>query len=381
MKLRTIKDLTIRQLRNKKVLLRLDLNVPIEDGVVVESYRIDRSLPTINFLVKKGAKVIIVSHLGDDGQKSLEPVAKYLNKKIRVKFCPNHDADDLIKTMYPGSVLLLENLRLDPGEKENADAFANKLASLADLYVNDAFSVCHRSHASIVGVTKFLPSFAGLSLEQEVASLEKFFKPKHPFVLIIGGVKFSTKVPLVRKFLPLTDQVFVGGAIAHTFLRARGYKIGKSLYETVPGIAHYARSRKVVLPVDMTVETKNGLAVRRCNEIKKEDIIVDIGPDSITKIEEAITKAKFVLWNGPLGNFERGYSKATLDVMRALAVTKAYTVIGGGDTVSAVSHLKLEKKISFVSTGGGAMLEFLSSGGKLPGIEALKKNRKKISIN
>ncbi|MEI6494525.1 MAG: phosphoglycerate kinase [bacterium] len=378
MKLRTIKDLTISQLRNKRVLLRLDLNVPIEEGSIVEPYRIDRSLPTISLLAKKGAKVIIISHLGDDGKQSLEPVAKYLNKKLRTKFHHNLDAEEAISKMHPGDVLLLENLRRDPGEKKNDEIFSKKLAGLADLYVNDAFSACHRTHASIVGVAKLLPSYAGLLLEQEIENLEKFFKPLHPFVLILGGVKFSTKVPMVDKFLHSADRIFVGGAIAHTFLRAKGYEIGKSLYEMVPGITRYAHSRKVILPIDMAVEGKKGLAVEKYNEVKKSDVIVDIGPDSMEQIEEAIAGAKFVLWNGPLGNFEKGYSKATLDVMRALAKTKAFAVIGGGDTVSAVSHLNLENKISFVSTGGGAMLEFLASGGKLPGIEAIRRSRKVI---
>jgi phosphoglycerate kinase len=341
--MRSIKQ--IKNLKGKTVLLRVDFNVPIKGGKVEDDFRIIKALPTINFLIKKGAKIILITHLGKDGTASLQPVIK--------RFFA-------ISKIAPGKVTFFENIRKFPGEMKNDPALAKKLSALGDIYVNDAFSVSHREHTSVVALPKYLPSYAGFQLEEEVENLSHAFKKtKHPFLFILGGAKFSTKMPLLKKYLKLADYVFVGGALANDFLKAKGYDVGKSLVgEDSYGIRELLKNKKLILPVDF---------------VKKDGAIIDIGKNSIKDLESYIKKAKFILWNGPLGRYEDGGAEATKKILKLVAGSKAETIIGGGDTVALISKMNPpaggEKKFSFVSTGGGATLDFLANG-TLPGIKA-----------
>lgn len=349
--MRSIKIL--KNLKGKTALVRVDFNVPIKNGRVLDDFRIKKTLPTIKFLQKKGAKIILISHLGEDGKKSLKPVANYLKKFVKK------------------DIVLLENIRRYDGEIKNDLNFAKKLARLGDFYVNEAFSVSHRQHASIVGVPKYLPSYAGFQLEEEIKNLSVVFKkPKHPFLFILGGAKFSTKMPLIKKYLKLADNVFVGGALLNDFLKAKGYEIGKSLVDNTKGIKEILKNKKLILPIDVVVKNGNKLISRKANEVKKNEIILDVGNNSIKIIEPYIKKSKLILFNGPLGKYEDGNDRATKKVLKLVARSKAESIIGGGDTVSLVSKMKMENKFSFVSTGGGATLDFLAHG-TLPGIKAL----------
>ena len=375
---KTIERLSKKDLFGKKVLLRLDFNVPIENGEVKETFRIDSSLPTINYLVERGAIVMILAHLGS-AQASLAPVAKYLNTKIRTTFIGSVQEFRFLSEAGAGDVFLLENLRHDPREEKGEISFAKELASLGDVYVDDAFSVAHRSHASIIGLPKLLPSYFGLLFVREVEKLSQAFKASKPFVLIIGGAKFETKVPLIKKFLLKADDVFIGGAIANSFLKQQGFLVGDSLVDDkVKGLASLLKFKKIHVPVDVAGENKGTIFAKAPADVRAGDVILDVGPETVVELKEAISRAKFVLWNGPLGNFERGFARATLDVAQALAGSDAFSIVGGGDTVAAISHLGLSEKIGFVSTGGGAMLDFLSSG-TLPGIKAVLGSRKKLS--
>ena len=351
---------SIRQLKNikgKRVLVRVDFNVPIKNGKILDTSRIDKAMPTLKYLIKKGARLILISHLGENGKQSLKPVADYLKKFIKK------------------DITLLENIRRFSGEMKNDSKFAKQLASLGDLYVNEAFSVSHRAHASIVGPPKYLPSYAGLQLEKEIKNLEAAFKkPKHPFLFILGGAKFSTKIPLIKKFLgrasmdgarhdsaESADAVFVGGALMNNFFKEAGVDIGKSVYEKKNfGLKKLSKNPKIILPPDVIVY---------------QNSFVDVGPYSVKLLEELIKKSKFILMNGPLGNYEKGFGKATEKILKAIIKSRAKVIIGGGDTVSLLSNLEPRtynlKPNLFVSTGGGAMLEFLEKG-TLPGIEALR---------
>lgn len=332
----------IKNLKDKTVLLRVDFNVPIKDGKVEDDFRITKALPTINFLIKKGARIILITHLGKDGTASLKPVKKRF-------FAISKISED--------RVTFFENIRKFPGEIKNDQIFAKKLSTMGDIYVNDAFSVSHRKHASVVGLPKYLPSFAGLQLQEEVENLSHAFKKtKHPFLFILGGAKFSTKMPLIKKYLKLADQVFVGGALANDFLKAKGYEVGQSLTsDTNFGIKELLKNKKLILPTDF---------------IKRDGVILDIGKESVESLASLIKKSKLILWNGPLGKYEDGGAGATKKILKLVADSKAETIIGGGDTVALISKMKMEKNFSFVSTGGGATLDFLASG-TLPGIKVL----------
>ncbi|MCR4284238.1 MAG: phosphoglycerate kinase [Parcubacteria group bacterium] len=361
MKLPSIKQ--AKNLKGKKVLLRGDLNVFIEDGEVKGDFRIKQILPTIRFLKKNGAKVIILSHVTKGRAAGLLPVAEYINSYFKVDFSREvlgSETREKINNMKNGGVLLLENLRSDDREKNNDTAFAKELASLGDIYVNDAFSVSHRKHASIVGLPKFLPSYSGLLMDEEVSNLSKAFKSKHPFLLILGGVKFESKLGVLKRFIKTADKIFIGGALANVFLKEKGIDIGKSIYDKDVDIKKFVKSKKIVIPKDMLTES---------------GINWDIGTDAIKELKEIISKSKFVIWSGPLGNFEGGYKNGTTEIAKAIAKSKAISIVGGGDTISAIKKLNILNKFSFVSTGGGAMLAFLSEG-TLPGIEALKKKKK-----
>jgi phosphoglycerate kinase len=276
-----------------------------------------------------------------------------------------------VKALEPGGVLLLENLRRDAGEMNNDPAFAKTLASYADYFVQDAFDVCHRMHTSLVGVPKILPSYAGLLLEREVEHLTKALSPVSPSLVIFGGAKFATKIPALHALLPLYDRVFVGGAVLHDLLLARGYEIGKSLSShNKDAFQEMKDNPKIVIPEDVVVVGHEGRAVRKVDEVLKDDVILDAGPRTLLTLSKDVLAAKAVLWNGPLGNYERGFDAGDKTILSALVKSRAFSIVGGGDTVASIEHMDLENKLSFVSTGGGAMLEFLAKR-TLPGIAAL----------
>jgi phosphoglycerate kinase len=370
--MRSIKQ--IKNLKGKNVLLRVDFNVPIKNGKVEDNFRILKSLPTIKLLQKKGAKIILITHLGKGGD-TLLPIAKVLNKFVKNKFIDEvvgSKVDKAVKEMKNGEVILLQNLRNDKGEQKCDKFFAEQLAKLASIYINESFSVDHREDASIVLLPKLLPCYAGLQLEQEVKNLSHAFKnTKHPFLFILGGAKFSTKIPLIKKYLKLADCVFVGGALSDDFLEAEGFEIGQSLVDEANyGISEIIKNKKLVFPDDVVVKKGNKFINKKVNNIEKDETIIDIGDESVKKIELLIKKSKFILWNGPLGKYEDGGAKATKKILKLVASSKAESIIGGGDTVALISKMKMDKKFSFVSTGGGATLDFLVNG-TLPGIKAL----------
>lgn len=348
----------VKNLKNKKVLLRVDYNVPIKDGKVEDDFRIKKSVPTILYLLGKGANIHILMHLGDDGLADISPVVDHFFKI----------------TKFPkDKISFSKNIRSFPGEMENDKIFAKELTVDFDLYVNEAFSVSHRNHASIVGIPKFLPAYMGLQFEAEIKNLSLAFKkPKHPFLFILGGVKFSTKLPLVKKFLASANYVFIGGALLNEFLESSGLPVGKSITDknfSVP--KNILKNKKILLPTDVLVENDGVLQNKKIEEINDGDTIVDIGKESTLLLEEKLKQTKFVLWNGPLGKYEDGGDKATRQILKTIAKQKISSIIGGGDTVELVNELKLEDKFTFVSTGGGATLEFLAKG-TLSGIKALK---------
>lgn len=367
--MKNIKQLSVKQLAGKIAIVRVDFNVPFKAGKIVETFRIDQAWPTVDYLLDKGAKVLLISHLGDENQ-SLEPVAKFLNRHRPTKFAP--DFKTARELLSKNNLVLLENLRLWPGEKNNDKLFARELADLVDLYVNDAFSVSHRAHASVVGLPKFLPSYAGLRLVAEIKNLERVVRPKLPLLVILGGAKFKTKIPLLKK-LSKADKIFLGGALANSFFKAQGLEVGQSVVDSdLDYIKPFLKKKNVVLPLDVLIKTeKNKNLVKQPMEVRKDEAVFDVGSETLKEIAAAAKKARTILWNGPLGWFEKGYTKGTLETAKILASTKAFTVVGGGDTLAAIKKLKLEDKFGFVSTGGGAMLDYIASGGKLAGIKVL----------
>lgn len=373
--MKSIKDL--KNLSGKKVILRADFNVPIENGKIVDDFRIKKVVPTISFLQKKGARVVIISHLGDEGKESLLPVAQRLKKYIKeVDFVGtpifSDETENKINSMKKGEIVLLENLRRESGEKKNSPSFARALSRYGEIYINDAFSVSHREHASVVGITKYLPGYAGLQLETEVENLSKVFNPAHPFLFILGGAKFETKIPLIKKFLRSADSIFIGGAIANDFFKAKGCEVGASLVGNSNfQIPVFIKSKNLILPVDVEVTKNSKNRFTDPSEVQPDECIVDVGPKTIEKLKELVNKAEFILWNGPLGKYENGFGGGTEELLKIISKSKAMSVIGGGDTTALISKLKIESKIGFVSTGGGATLDFLSKG-SLPGIRVLK---------
>ncbi|OGI64356.1 phosphoglycerate kinase [Candidatus Nomurabacteria bacterium RIFCSPLOWO2_01_FULL_41_21] len=350
---------SLKNLKGKRVIVRVDFNVPIKGGKVEDDFKIKKTLPTINFLLKKGVKkIVLITHLGRDGSASLEPVIKrFFN----------------ISKISKEKVEFFKNIRKFSGEEKNDLVFAKKLAGLGDIYVNDAFPVSHRAHASVVGIPKYLPSYAGLQLEEEIKNLSLVFKKtKHPFLFILGGAKFSTKMPLIQKYLKIADFIFIGGALANDFLKAGGYEVGKSLTDGKDyGIKKIVNNKKIILPVDVVVKKGKKFLNKKVDEVKGDEIILDVGKNSVKILNEYVKKSKLILWNGPLGKYEASGSKATKEVLKAVAKSKAVSIIGGGDTVSLISLLKMEKKFTFVSTGGGATLDFLAKG-TLPALKALQ---------
>jgi phosphoglycerate kinase len=392
LKKQTIEDVT---LRGKRVLIRADFNVPLDDALqITDDTRIRSTLPTINRAVDEGARVILCSHLGrpkgpSDTKFSLAPVAKRLQRLLgkEVAFAPDcigSVAEALVAKMKPGDVLLLENLRFHAGEEKNDVAFSKSLAALADVYINDAFGAAHRAHASIVGVAKFVPvSAAGYLLKKEIEYLEgAVANPMRPFVAILGGAKVSGKIGVIENLGKRVDKVIIGGGMAFTFIKAMGMEIGSSLVEDnmldfARGIQEHAMSRgvKFYLPVDCVVAASREPGAETklvpVQEIPKGWCGLDIGPASVKLFSEAVQNAKTILWNGPMGMFETdAYSRGTFSLAHAVSNAYALTIVGGGDTALAVHRAGESESMSFISTGGGAALELLE-GKELPGLAAL----------
>ncbi len=361
--------------KGKYVLVRADFNVPLKGNKILDDMRIRAALPTISYLSKKGARVILISHIGRDPQDSLKPVALALRKHIPVTFVPEIIGDKVTAArdaMKNGDVILLENLRSNEGEKAGDKAFAKQLAALGDFYVNEAFPVSHREDASIVLLPKLLPSFAGLQLEREVKELSQALSPKHPFLFIQGGAKAETKIPLLQRYIKEADDVFIGGELANDFFKAEGIDIGASKVDAhIPSLKKLMKNPKLIIP-DTVVVARDGKKVTvSLQDVRESEAIYDIGLPSVDGLAALIKKAKLIVWNGPMGWYENGYTKGTEEVLKLLVAAKAETIIGGGDTAVLVEKKKMNDKFTFVSTGGGATLEFLAKG-TLPGIKALK---------
>ncbi len=362
-------------LKGKFVLLRSSLNIPIVDGKVRNTFRLKRSLPTLRYLHEQGAKTIIVSHIGRKPEDTLKPVFDELEKYLPVHWGGSISTAGFYERralMSDGDILLAENLRQNMGEEENDEAFIAKLAELGEVYVNDAFAEAHREHASIFGVAKLLPAFAGLTLGEEVAELKKVMNPRHPSLFILGGSKFETKMPLVEKYLKEYDHVFIGGALANDLFKATGFEVGKSMVSDVSLVgASFLDSKKLILPIDVIVDGPDGRQVKTPDKVTAEETIFDCGPMTVDMLATYIEKAKTILWNGPFGAYEMGYTQSTEITARHIAAADAFSVVGGGDTVAAVEKLEINNLFGFVSIGGGSMLTFLEHG-STPVIDLLK---------
>lgn len=376
--MRRIRD--IKVLEGIPVLVRASLNVPVRNGKVTNSFRLKSALPTIEYLRAHHAKVILISHRSGAETESLEPIYHALRGWIHaLHFCKvstGPEAREAVRKLSPGSVLLMENLRRNSGEEKNDPEFAKELASLADIFVQDSFDVCHREHASVVGVPKLLPSYVGLTVEKEVKQLQKALKPKKPSLAVIAGAKFSTKEPLIRKLLKKYTHVMVGGALANDFIQAKGYSVGASLVskEGQNHIKELLKNKRILVPKDVIVAKRgakrNEGRIAELSDVKDDEMILDVGPKTVAELGAYAKKAKTVLWNGPLGLFEDGFIDGTRGLMRAIIAGHAWSIVGGGDTEAAIEEVNAHEHFSFISTGGGAMLDFLAQG-NLPGLEAL----------
>lgn len=384
---KTIEDIDVK---GKKVLVRCDFNVPLKDGVITDENRLNGALPTINYLIKNGAKVILCSHLGKDASKSLAPVATRLSEMLgkEVVFARDEEvvganAKKAVSEMKDGDVVLLENTRCRKEETKNGDEFSKELASLAEIFVNDAFGTAHRAHCSTVGVTKYIDTaVCGYLIQKELKFLgEAVNSPVRPFVAILGGAKVSDKIAVINNLLEKVDTLIIGGGMAYTFLKAQGYEIGTSLVEAdrldyAKEMIEKAKTKgvKFLLPVDHRVasEFKDVAAtVTEDQNIPAGNMGLDIGPKTDVLYADAVKDAKTVIWNGPMGVFEfENFKLGTVAVAKAMAESSATTVIGGGDSAAAVNILGFGDKMTHISTGGGASLEFLE-GKELPGIAAL----------
>ena len=372
-----------KKLSGATVLTRVDFNEPVKNGHIKDSFRVRATAPTIRRLVQAGARVVLLAHLEDSVTKKPISLAPYVNGiartlGVKVAFVREFLPSAVTRGLAKSKVVLLENVRFHRGETTNDPRFARALAALANIYVNEAFSVSHRKHASIVGVPHFLPSFAGPLFQKEVAALSDALKPKHPFLLIIGGAKFSTKVELLNVFLPKADAAFIGGALANTFLRAHGLEVGRSSIEkeALPNVKKkFVQSKKIALPFDVCVGKKLSKSVF---DVEATERIYDVGPKSVKLLSRLAREARYVLWNGPLGYIEEGYEESTRALLRALArLHKTKVIIGGGDTVEVLDAMRQKLHFHHVSTGGGAMLDFLADG-SLPGIDALVSAQKRM---
>lgn len=388
-KMKTIRDINVV---NKRVLVRADFNVSLDrQKKVIDDFRIRATLPTIRYLISQGAKIILIAHLGrPEGEMEelrLEPVQERIEELLGAKIdkapdCIGAEVEKLAKDLSSGQVLLLENLRFYHEEEANDSNFAQALAKLGEVYVNDAFGVSHRAHASVEAITKFLPSFAGLLLEKEIQNLSRARdNPEHPLVVVIGGTKISSKIKLIQNFLGRAEDIILGGALANTVLHAKGIAVGKSFVEemTAPEIKKLEiTDTRLHLPLDAILcPDKEGRGVHRRGPIGKtraDELILDIGPDSEALFARIIGAARMVIWNGPMGLFEvEVFAHGTQAIAEAITRSPAFSLVGGGETVAFLERLNLIDKFSFASTGGGAMMEFLT-GETLPGLVALERS-------
>lgn len=371
-------ETVVEALVGHTVLLRAALNVPVLGGRVSNPFRLEAALKTVSLLSAHGVKVVLLSHIGDAPTASMRPVYDYLAQKIPLSCVDDVAGPKAVaaaRALKNGEVLLIENLRREPGEVQNNEHFVRRLAALGDVYVNDDFPASHRAHASVVGLPSVMPSYAGLQFLAELEGLSHALEPRSPSLAILGGAKFVTKEPLIRALLTKYDTVFVGGALATDFFKAKGYEVGKSLVSVSPHISDLLENSKIMLPTDVTVENLHGREVKAPDALLPTDTIYDIGPATLEQLKPYIHKAKTVLWNGPMGNFEKGFSEMTEDLARLVARAPGYSAVGGGDTIAAIEKLGLNSKFEFLSTAGGAMLDFLAHG-TVPGIEALEKGKK-----
>jgi len=387
---KSVEDVDVK---NKCVLVRVDFNVPLADGVISDDTRIKAALPTIKYLIDNNAKTILVSHLGRPkgqvkAELKMDPVAKrlgeLLNKEVlKIDVCVGDAAKKAVEDMQLGDVLLLENVRFYPEETKNDPEFAKKLAELADLFVNDAFGTAHRAHASTVGVAKYLPAVAGFLMKKEIEMLSKvLFDPVRPFVATLGGAKVSDKIGVINNLLDKVDCLIIGGGMANTFLKANGIKVANSLVEEdklelARELQEKAKEKgvKLLLPLDAVVapsiKATGGIGEVPVDQVPGDCMILDIGTKTAELFAKEVKTAGTVVWNGPMGVFEKeAFAKGTEALARALADSKAISVVGGGDTAAAIKKLGVTDKITHVSTGGGASLEFLE-GKELPGIAVL----------
>jgi len=398
-----VKFLTLNdiELEDKTVLVRVDYNVPIKNGLVEDDTRLRATIPTINFLLEKNCKIILMSHLGrpqkllnvkslDEVRKelSLKPVSEDLSELLGIEVA---FIDEYANFKFPKEkdIVLLENLRLSKGEETNDKEFAKKLASCADVYVNDAFGACHRAHASVSAITGFLPSFAGLLVEKEIKQLSKLLKPLKPFVAIVAGAK-SDKIGALKALSKKADKILIAGVLANTFLKSKGVDICASKFDSetfdVAKDLIKVLGNKLVLPIDFVIGDKfsNSAETKTVdiNKIPENCFAMDIGPNTIKKYKNELSKAKTVLWAGPLGVFEMPkFCKGTKQIGEFLGKLDAIVIVGGGDSASAVNSFDLADKMTHVSTGGGASLEFIEKEGKLPALLALERYYKKFNEN
>lgn len=388
---KTVKDVDVK---GKSILLRCDFNVPLDKlGNITDTKRIDESLDTVNYLIDNDAKIILCSHMGKpkgkfDKKLSLAPVAKYLSETLKkdvklTKDVIGPDAQETVISLRPGELCLLENLRFELGEEENDDEFSRKLASLAQLYVNDAFGTCHRAHASTVGVTKYLPSACGFLIEKEINAINKIVdNPRRPLVAILGGAKVSDKIDVIDSLLEKVDTIIIGGGMSYTFMNALGYAVGNSICESdkisfAKDMMAKAKGNDVrfVLPLDVEAASKYSSDAPHktmdADDIPEGWMGLDIGPKTIKLFSEVISQAGTVIWNGPLGVFEwKNYEKGTFEIAKALSDSDAISIVGGGDSAAAIEKFGFSDKMTHISTGGGAFLKFLE-GKELPGLEAI----------
>jgi len=397
MQKKTIKDLNENQIEGQRVLVRVDFNVPLDKELkITDDTRISAALPTIKYLISQKARIILMSHLGRPKGKiveklRLDPVAKRLSKLLeqevkKMPDCIGKEVEKEIFRMKDGEIVLLENLRFHPEEEKNDPKFSKELTSLAVIFVNDAFGTAHRAHASTVGVAEILPSCAGFLMAKEIEVLSNLMEnPERPFVVLLGGAKISGKIEIVQNLLNIADKILIAGGMSYTCLAALGYEVGKSLLEEYDLRVVYKmlkeaeeKGNKILLPIDLVVAreevSEKALSkLVRVENIPKDGIGVDLGEESLERFEKELKRAKTIFWNGPVGVFEiEKFAKGTNRIARCLAnmENKATTVIGGGDSITAIDKIGVAEKITYISTGGGASLEFLG-GKKLPGIEIL----------
>ncbi len=363
----------LRTLKGKRVIVRVDWNVPVNNGQITDTSRIEVSVPFLQHLSGAGAKIIILSHFGEKGE-SLSTVAQYVAKNLSfIAFNPSFDFTELEKAsrkLSEGNAILLENVRLFKGETENLEELADSFATLGDIFINDAFSVAHRTHASVVALAERRLSYFGPTFERELENLTNALTPVQPALLIVGGAKIATKLELIKKYLDQGVKVFVGGAMVHNIWYEQGINIGKSLYDPSYRLAEkFVNHPLLITPLDVILENGDRFPVKL---IPKDGVVVDCGPETVEMVNKLVTVSNTVIANGPLGLYEKGWLSGSEKILTNLAESHVTSYIGGGDTVTVAHKLGLLQKFNFVSLGGGAMLDFLSSG-TLPGIDAVTK--------